>query len=273
VFSPYYVRALQRGAADPLDHCALNVALYGAGGKRWALTERGRRGVERKGSSLAIGPSALRWDGDALVIEIDEVTVPVPSRIRGRVRLRPMQTSARSFALDARGRHRWRPIAPCARIDVELERPALRWSGRAYLDSNAGDEPLANAFESWQWSRAALRDGSTAVLYDVARRSDDALSLALRFKPDGEVDDFAPPPPAPLPDTRWRIRRWTRSDPGCTARVVQSFEDTPFYARSLVTTGLFGESAISVHESLSLERFRRGWAQGLLPFRMPRRNT
>ena len=33
VFSPYYALARRRGAGDPLDHCALNVALYGAGGR------------------------------------------------------------------------------------------------------------------------------------------------------------------------------------------------------------------------------------------------
>jgi carotenoid 1,2-hydratase len=40
VFSPYYAWARRRGGGDPEHHCALNVALYGAGGKRWALTER-----------------------------------------------------------------------------------------------------------------------------------------------------------------------------------------------------------------------------------------
>ena len=32
VFSPYYAWARRRGPADPLNHCALNVALYGTGG-------------------------------------------------------------------------------------------------------------------------------------------------------------------------------------------------------------------------------------------------
>ena len=60
VFSPYYARARRRGAADPLQHCAVNVALYGPRGKRWAMTERGRAAVARTPSSLAIGRSALR---------------------------------------------------------------------------------------------------------------------------------------------------------------------------------------------------------------------
>ena len=36
VFSPYYAWARRRGPADPQNHCALNVALYGPGGNRWA---------------------------------------------------------------------------------------------------------------------------------------------------------------------------------------------------------------------------------------------
>jgi carotenoid 1,2-hydratase len=52
--------------------------------------------------------------------------------------------------------------------------------------------------------------------------------------------------------------------------VVQTLEDAPFYARSVVASQLQGESVNAVHESLSLDRFRSGWVQVLLPFRMPR---
>ena len=40
VFSPYYAWARQRGAADPVNHCALNVGLYGRRAARWSMTER-----------------------------------------------------------------------------------------------------------------------------------------------------------------------------------------------------------------------------------------
>ena len=52
---------------------------------------------------------------------------------------------------------------------------------------------------------------------------------------------------------------------------MQTLEDGPFYARSLLDTRLLGEPAMAVHESLSLQRFRAPWVQVLLPFRMPRR--
>ena len=73
VFSPYYARARRRGAADPEQHCAVNVALYGAAGKRWSFTERCRDSLDRTSSSLRIGPSSLRWRGCALSVAIDEI--------------------------------------------------------------------------------------------------------------------------------------------------------------------------------------------------------
>ena len=138
---------------------------------------------------------------------------------------------------------------------MALERPALRWSGAAYFDANAGSEPLEAGFRSWDWSRAGLRRG-TAVLYDAVRRDGSTRLLALRFDPDGRVETFEPPPPVRLPATGWRVARGTRADAGHGAAVVETLEDTPFYARSLLRTHLLGERATAVHESLSLDRFR-----------------
>jgi carotenoid 1,2-hydratase len=273
VFSPYYAwRRERRSAAnaDPLDHCALNVALYGASGKRWAMTERGRERVQREAASLAIGPSAVEWEGDALTVRIDEISVPVPGRIRGVVRVHPAAITTHTFALDAAGRHRWSPIAPCARVEVELERPALAWTGSGYLDSNAGDEPLEAAFRRWDWSRTSLEGGDTVVLYDVERRDGSALPLALRFDPLGGVRTFDPPPAVRLPRTLWRVARGTRADDGRSAAVAQTLEDAPFYSRSILSARLLGEAVTAVHESLSLERFSAAWVRTLLPFRMPR---
>jgi carotenoid 1,2-hydratase len=117
-----------------------------------------------------------------------------------------------SAALDDGGRHRWGPIAPCARVEVELEQPGLRWSGHAYLDSNEGDEPIDRPFAEWDWSRATLRDGSTAVIYDVRRSKAPSALIAQRFRPTA----------APAPSSRrraspaahaWRIGRTMRTEP------------------------------------------------------------
>lgn len=271
VFSPYYAwRRGRRGIVPAWDHCAVNIALYGAEGARWAMTERGRRAVRPDHDHLTIGPSGIAWEDGGLTVTLNERGAPLPKPVRGRLRLEPAGPPGPAYTLEAAGGHIWWPIAPYARLRVELEAPRLSWEGAAYLDSNAGDVPLEASFRRWTWSRAALNDGSTAVLYDVEPREAAPYSLAVRFRTDGRVTPFAPPPEAPLPPGRiWRMPRTTRGDGG-EARVVATFEDTPFYTRSVVASTLEGEAVTAVHESLSLERFRAPWVQMLLPFRMPR---
>ena len=236
------------------------------------MTERGRSRLQRSRDTLAIGPSRLRWDGDALTISVDEITAPWPSRLRGTVRVIPAAMHGESFALDAAGRHRWAPIAPCARVEVDLDSPRSRWSGPGYLDSNRGDAPLEADFRRWDWSRARCGDGSTAVLYDVTRRDGSELGLALRFDPaSAHAEAFAAPPATPLVRSAWHVARGTRGDLGTAASVTRSLEDGPFYARAVVESRLFGAAASAVHESLDLDRFASPWVQAMLPFRMPRR--
>jgi carotenoid 1,2-hydratase len=274
VFSPYYASARRRGDSNPQNHCALNVALYGPRASRWAMTERGASRVTREPSALAIGPSALEWVNNGMDIHIDEVCAPFPRRIRGRIRLEPTALGTRCYAMDAPGRHRWTPFAPCARIEVRLEQPALRWSGIGYFDSNCGAEPLEDAFRSWTWSRASV-PGGTVVLYDVTARGAQAAhardcALALHFGQDASAQVIERPPVVGLPTTGWRVARRTRADAGYGARVLRTLEDAPFYSRSLLDTRLLGSAAPAIHESLDLDRFRTRWVQCLLPFRMPR---
>lgn len=270
VFSPYYAAARRRGAADPINHCAINVALYGQRNKRWAMTERGKNDVTRSAKEFVVGPSALSWDGDALTIRIDEVSVPFPAKIRGTIRVLPSVLTNHEVILNETGKHRWFGIAPCARIEVDFSQPDLHWQGEGYLDSNVGDAPLEDGFTHWAWSRASLSDG-TAVLYDAALRGGGHFSRGLRFDRHGDLTEFSPPPASPLPSTGWRIRRETRADTGSSASVIRTLEDTPFYARTLVSTHLLGVPVTAVHESLDLNRFASRWVQTLLPFRMPRR--
>jgi carotenoid 1,2-hydratase len=266
VFSPYYFWS---GRGNPLDHCAVNVAIYGAGGHRWAMTERGEAGVSRDRTSFQVGPSWLSWDGTSLTIWVDEVTCPLPSRIRGRIRLTPTARNDRQFQLDDAGRHVWWPLAPHAEIEVELERPGLSWQGQGYFDINRGSEPLEEGFTRWDWCRAPLSRGAT-VLYDVTMRNGSKRTLVLRTEPSGRLVEEDVLPKAPLPDTFWRIRRETRADDTDAVRAVRTLEDTPFYARSMLRTRMLGEDVAAMHESLDLDRFRRRSTRCMLPFRMPR---
>lgn len=274
VFSPYYRYQLWRGRGDAEHHVALNVALYGRDTPRWAMTERGRSSLARSASELLIGPSRVHWDGQALQVDIEEVCTPLPRRLHGRVSLHPHSLCRFVTPLDAAGRHRWGPIAPCARIEVELDRPGLRWRGHAYLDSNEGDEPVDRAFRAWDWSRATLRDGSTAVVYDL--RPSVAISgaerlIAQRFDPDGSSQPFEPPPQRRLPRSLWGLVRTQRCDEGAPLHVQRTLEDTPFYVRSVLDGALLGEPVIAVHETLHVPRLVSLPVQLMLPFRMPRR--
>jgi len=234
------------------------------------MTERGSGQLHRSADTLAIGPSRVHWDGDALTVQIDERGAPLPQRVRGTVRLHPKALTDHRIDLDPAGRHRWWPIAPESRVEVDLEQPSLRWAGSGYLDTNGGDEPLEAGFREWDWSRAKLRQGS-AVLYDMTYLDGARRSLALRFDDKGAAEPFEPPPSAALPQTFWwRIPRATQTEPGSEARIIETLEDTPFYARSTVSAQLLGEPVTAFHESLSLTRFDTGWVQVLLPFRMPR---
>jgi carotenoid 1,2-hydratase len=252
-----------------MNHCALNVALYGKAARRWSMTERGARHCSRDRSQFCIGPSRLHWDGQALHIDICEVGMPIPHPIRGRVTLHPRQLLPFSTSLEASGRHRWGPIAPQARVEVKLERPNLHWQGHAYLDSNEGDEPIHQGFRHWDWSRGELADGSTAVIYDIEPDDPAGHVLALRFTPEGQVISFEAPRQKPLPRTGWGLRRRMRGEG--PVRVIDQLEDTPFYQRCVLSSKILGEQVTCFHETLSVPRLVNPIVQSMLPWRMPRR--
>lgn len=275
MFSPYYRRALARDAralAD--DHCALNVCLYGPAGRRWTMTERGRRHAARSRTAFGIGPSRMAWQEGCLDLQVDEREPITGRRVRGRVLVQARGLCDFAAALDRDGRHRWGPIAPCARLEADFDRPGCRWSGNAYVDTNEGDEPVERAFRRWDWLRTApAADGATTVLYDVVQADGATRLIARRFGPDGSsaalpVD--APRqvlPPGPL----WRVDRRVRSVDTRT-QVRRTLEDTPFYARSLLQLPQRGGGTVeAVHETLDVGRLVHPLMQMLLPVRMPRR--
>lgn len=233
------------------------------------MTERGAGRVVRDAASLRIGGSGLRWDGRALVFAVEERSVPWGRRIAGEVRVVPEALTGFSAEIDGQGRHRWRPMAPRARVTVALGKPGLAWEGTGYLDSNDGDEPLEAGFRRWDWCRAPLSGGKTAILYDTEPRVGGARGIAIRVGADGGVARFEAPGLVALPRSRWGVARSTRAEDG-GARVARGLVDAPFYARSVIGTRLLGEDVEAVHESVDLNRFRAPWTQAMLPFRMPR---
>ncbi|MEZ4472843.1 MAG: glycosyltransferase [bacterium] len=228
VFSPRYARARRRGVADPLDFCAVNVALYGPV-SAWAMTEHPPTQVERTPEVLRLGASSLSWDGPTLVARLDERTAPLPGRIVGEVRLTPQAPFHVHHTLDAEGLHRWWPRAPVATAEVHLTRPAVSFSGLAYHDMNQGAGPLERSFRAWDWARAS--DGHhTEITYDVERLDGSVGQYAVRFGADGQAQARHPAVVTPLPRGRWGVAGRCRADAPVAQRA--RLEDTPFYTRS-----------------------------------------
>jgi carotenoid 1,2-hydratase len=285
VFSPRYAGARRSMAAggppaDPERHCAINVALYRVGGPRvWVMSEHAE--FCRTPELLRIGQSSLRWVGEdaerRLEIEIAEFETLFGARrgppLRGRIRLTPAAMFGPRVELDRAGKHRWYPVAPHARIEVELDAPALRFSGSGYHDVNEGDEGLELGFRSWNWSRARLDDQRTAILYDVSLREDPGALLPRGWLFDvggPTITTLAPEAlgqPTALPRTTWGVSRAIRSEVGHSPRLLETFEDTPFYSRNLVATRVAGREAEAIHESLDLDRFASRFIQFLLRFK------
>ena len=117
-----------------------------------------------------------------------------------------------------------------------------------------------------------MADGSTCVIYDVRPKKglDNDRVIAQRFSPDGNYRAFTAPERQILPRSAWWIDRTMRSDAGTAPQLLQSLEDTPFYARSVVKASVQGEQVTAMHETLSVPRLRSTAVQWMLPWRMPR---
>ena len=239
------------------------------------MTERGQNAIERTAHQFTIGPSHLRWENGVLTIQINERVPLLGTKVQGSIQVFPEQLFNQVTALDDLGRHRWGPIAPSARVEVSFTNPSLEWRGNAYFDSNEGDEAISKPFSEWDWSRAHLQDGSTAVIYDVRQKNGQERIIASKFNPDGTIEPFTAPERVLLNKTAWRINRNMRSEKHGDASVslLSTFEDTPFYARSMLKSHLLGEEVISMHETLNVKRLESNIVQFMLPWRMPRNPT
>lgn len=267
VFSPWYRWS---GRRDPANHCCINVATYGPGG-RFTMTDRGRSALRQTASRLEVGPSMMRWDGKALVIDIDEVSgPPIISRVRGQIRVTPSAITGVELPLTPDGAHVWRPFAPTSTIEVELNSPGWQWQGHGYFDANFGTRALEDDFTYWTWGRYPTGSGSTCF-YDATRLDGSELAAGIQFDADGSARTIPLPPKTKMRRSLWAVARETRADPGYQPRQVKNMLDAPFYSRSAVMTQLDGAETVGVHEALDLRRFRSPLLKPMLAVRVPRR--
>ncbi|MEM9726543.1 MAG: carotenoid 1,2-hydratase, partial [Pseudomonadota bacterium] len=265
VFSPWYRWA---GRRDPDNHVCINVVTYGPGG-RWTMTERGRDDLSVTRDRFQVGPSALEWRDGQLIATVDELTTPIPGRLRGEIRVIPSAVTEIEALLDPSGHHVWRPFAPLARIEVDLDRPGWRWSGHGYFDANFGASALEDDFKYWSWARFPHGEGAV-TFYDALRRDGGSEALALRFDPAGRAAPMTPPPKARLPRSLWAVKRETRSDVGFRPRQALQMLEAPFYNRAAVTTRIEGEEVTGVYEALDCDRFASPLIKPMLALRVPR---
>lgn len=269
-FSPAYARARASGAeVDPLDFSAINVALRHRRRTEWALTERSARSVRRTRGALDIGTSSVRWDGDALVIDLRERSSPWGAPIDGHIVFRPTVFGHAPLAIDGEGQHLWQPFAPLGRAEVRLRRPGLSFQGCGYLDGNRGDAPLEEGFESWSWARVS-DDEDVRITYDVKTRSGLELEHGLELGARGS-SSFEGREKRRLRPTSFGLPRHLRVGAGEVPRLVQTLENGPFYARSSVEIARgrrSGRPLLGVHETMSLDRLASRWVRFLIPFRV-----
>ena len=234
------------------------------------MTDRGTAALRQSDHNFTVGPSSLTWDGDKLVIDIDEVSsLPLVSRVRGKVVVTPTGLTDVELPLTPEGTHVWRPFAPTAGIEVDLG-PGWQWSGHGYFDSNFGTRALEQDFDYWTWARYPVPGGSVCF-YDALRRDGSELAVGFKFSESGEIEPFEGPPKARMARSLWAVKRETRADAGYRPRQVKAMLDAPFYTRSVVRTKIDGVETEGVHEALDLNRFRGPWLMPMLAVRVPRR--
>ncbi|ATB30875.1 carotenoid 1,2-hydratase [Melittangium boletus] len=154
LFSPRYSVGSRRGAL-PLQHSAVNFALYREGSRRhWVLSEYAQASVGQAGRELRIGRSRLVYTPEGSVcMEVDERCAPFGGQVRARLELEPEAPAADEVQLVPGVPHYWRALAPRAKARLEVDSLGVSAEGRGYHDSNHGAELLGTRLPGWHWAR------------------------------------------------------------------------------------------------------------------------
>jgi len=259
VFSPRYVGR----AGRPLDHCAVNVALYRRGRRiAWALTEYPDAGQPGP-HGLTIGASTLAYGPDGTVsLAIAERTAPWGRPLRARLELVPECTSTAALPLDAERLHYWEPRIVRGRTWLEVPTLGIAGSGLGYHDANRGNVALGGGLPGWWWARVHAPDRSL-VRYGVHGHAYQ-IEVAARAGHEAIVVH------APAAARRHRRSAWglaLPTDIGAGDRSVGArrlLESSPFYARQET----HAEGVHALGESADFRRFRSPLIRWMAYFRM-----
>lgn len=265
-FSPRYSVAW-RGGARPVEHCAVNFALYRGGRRRrWVFTEY--PGATLRPGELSIGHSRLAHGASGAVeVEVHDRTVPWGRRVSARLHLTPEVASLPQQQLVEGAPHFWQPLAARAQGRLELVEEGLDLEGRGYFDTNHGDEPLGTSVPGWTWLR--LHTSTSSRIAYWPRSAGGHLERPLWLEAGaagvslGREAGAAPPRSAP---TGWRLSVPTTLEHGGTRFLAkpQLLESSPFYARLESQ----GEGAHAMAEVADFARFHRPDARWMAGFRL-----
>ena len=89
------------------------------------MTDRGSSALQQSKHSLTVGPSSMIWDEaeQSLIISINEVSsLPIISHVKGTIIVKPKSVTDVELPLTSKGTHIWRPFAPTAEIEVDLNK-------------------------------------------------------------------------------------------------------------------------------------------------------
>ena len=189
VFSPWYRWS---GRKNPENHVCINVATYGPGG-RFTMTDRGQSALRQSPSKFQVGPSSMRWNGDHLIIDVNEIgSPPLISRVKGQIIVTPSAVTDVELPLTTDGAHIWRPFAPTSRISVDLNSKGWQWEDTGILT------PILHPRleEDFPIGHGDGTDPGSTCFYDATRLNGSKLAAAVQFDEKGRACEI------PLPQTR-----------------------------------------------------------------------
>lgn len=264
VFSPLYAARCRRGErAMPLEHCAVNLALYRRGKRIAFVMSEYPRAASADPEQLAIGATTMRAAGGATTITLAERTMPGHGRLYGTIRIEPLAPPWPEYRIagDAAG-HAWRVLAPRARIRAEIGSHRFALDAEGYFDHNAGAGRLEASFASWSWARVARPDGLT-ILYQLADRAGGRRAFRFDERPGGavEVSEGEAAPATGERSLRWGMKLPRAFGPrgGWRLEPGEPIDVAPFYARyraRLVEPS--GARAAGLGEHIEFDRFANG---------------
>jgi carotenoid 1,2-hydratase len=281
VFSPYYYRRYARGEQpSPLDHVAVNVAVYREGKRTtWCFSEYGSDRFEWRTDGVRIGGSFFETGADgSLRVYVDERCTLTKEVVRGVLRFHPDGDGPWAPLNLAGDAHQWRARAPRASVRVQLDAPRISFGGHGYHDENWGREPPSNALRSWSWGRGSF--GQRTQIFFDATTVDGQRTFSLVDSERGVSVERLP-----ARDLRGNHRCWMLPLPKATLvgnddagvprffRLERDLEKAPFYYRAL---GLFpspdggGGAQLGMMEHVDFARFRNPVVQRMVALRVAR---